>query len=138
MNGKRNALQAAEVSLAVATVQRRVAIQHFPPETFLWDANTVVLPDDWRKIKHEEQFFAGISTAPQETYDAPLMIIAVDPCKTPGIEVQFKQRRLTAIKSVQVAHPASQFRVKGRIQQMPVEACVVIPFRPLAEFTAHE
>src|SRR5262249_25538380 len=138
VNGKRNALHAAEVSLAAATVQRRVAIQQFLPETLSWDAHTVVLANDRRKITHEEQLLLRTSTAPQEIYDAPLIIVTVDPCKTSGIEVQFIQRWLTAIKGVQVAHPPLQCRVKGRIQQMPVEACIVIPFRPLAEFTAHE
>src|SRR5215469_17626883 len=86
MNGKRNGLGAAEVSLAAAAVQRGIAIQHFFPETLLWDTNTIVLQDDRRKITHEEQLLIRISTAPQETDNAPLIIVAVDPCKTSSIE----------------------------------------------------
>ena len=35
-------------------------------------------------------------------------------------------------------HQSSQAIVAGKINQLPVEARVVVPFIPLAEFAAHE
>ncbi len=138
VNWERNGLAAAEISLTAATVQRRVAIQHLLPEALFWHTNAVVLPDHRRKITNEEQLVSRISAASQEADDAPLNILAVHPCETPAIEVQFVQRALTALESIQVPHPALQPRVKRRGQQIPIEACIMVPLRPLAELRTHE
>src|SRR5262250_499400 len=133
MYGEGNGLAAAEVSLTAAPVERRVTIQHLLPETLSWHANTIVLSDYRRKITNEEQLVGRISATSQKADDAALNILAVHPGETTAIEVQFVQRALTAIQSIQVPHPALQRRVKRRGQQIPIEACIMVPLRPLAE-----
>lgn len=112
MNGEGNTLEAAEVSLAATTVHGSIAIQQLLPVTELRDANTVVLSDDGSKVAHEKQLLVRIPTTPQETDDASLIIVAVDPGKTSGIEVELMQCGLVAIQGVQVAHPVSHCRVE--------------------------
>ena len=138
VNREWSGLAAAEIPLTAATVHRRVTIQQFFPETLLWHANTVVLSDDRSEITNEEQLVSRISAPAQEADNAPLNIATVDPGETASIEIQLVHRTLAAIQGIQVAHPALQCRMKRHTQQVPIEACIVVPLRPLAEFTTHE
>ena len=88
VNGKRNGLYTAEVSLAASAVQWSVAIQQFFPESGSRNANPVVLPDHRREVAHEEQLINGIPAAPQEADDASLKIGAVNPCEPTAVEVE--------------------------------------------------
>jgi len=64
VNGKRNGLYAAEVSLTASAVQWSVAIQQFFPESGSRNANPVVLSDHRREIANEEQLVGRIPAAP--------------------------------------------------------------------------
>ncbi len=64
--------------------------------------------------------------------------MAIDPPKPCWIEVRFVQRRLGIQVPVERLHVAQQPRVRVVVEQVPVEAAVVVPFAPLPEFRAHE
>ena len=138
MNWERSSFQTAEVSLAAATIQRSIAVQNFLPRTLTRDAYAIVLPENWREITNEKQLFIRISTAANEADDAPLGVFAIDPLEPRGIAIQFIQGTLAAIYRIEIPHPARQSRVKRILQQMPIEALVMIPLRPLPKVIAHE
>src|SRR5438128_1182220 len=48
------------------------------------------------------------------------------------------QRGVVPVRTVQIFHPPLKQAMWRRIQQMPIEAAVVIPFSPLPEFTSHK
>src|SRR5690242_3333446 len=48
------------------------------------------------------------------------------------------QRRLAAVGGVQVANPAAQTLMERLLEQVPVQAGVMVPLAPLAELAAHE
>ena len=56
-----------------------------------------------------------------------------------GLDVELVERGLGAVEPVQVAHePLQAAVVRALVEQMPVEAPVVVPLAPLAELAAHE
>jgi hypothetical protein len=89
MNGERSGLQTTEVSLAAATIKRGIAVQDFSPGTLTGDADAIILPENWREITNEKQLFIRISTAANETDDAPLRVFTIDPLEPCGIAIQF-------------------------------------------------
>src|SRR6185436_7774812 len=55
------------------------------------------------------------------------------------IGVGLMERRLTAINPVQICHPTLQVTVKiSRLNQMPVQTAVAVPFVPWSQFISHE
>lgn len=89
MNRKRDCRQSAEVSLATAAVQRRIAVQRFLPGSFARDADTIVLSNHWSEITHEKEMIIRVSATAQEANDAPLKVLAIYPLETRRVEVEF-------------------------------------------------
>src|ERR1700739_1023316 len=108
MNWQCDSMEAAKVTLTTAAVQRRIAVEHFLPEPFARDPHAVVLSDNRSEVTHEEQLVLRSPPPPQEADHAPLNVLAIHPGEPAGIKIQFMKRRLAAIESVQIAHPARQ------------------------------
>src|SRR5215469_7089904 len=104
----------------------------------MWNSNPVILSDDRCEVTNKEQLICGILAAPEKADDASLRVAAVDPSETAAVKVELVQGALAAIKGIQVSHPSLQRRVTLIAEEVPVEACFVIPLRPLAEVVAHE
>src|ERR1700756_1881612 len=62
----------------------------------------------------------------------------VDPLEALGVAIGDMQRGLVAVRAIEIAHPALDTLMTRHLEQVPVEAAVVIPFAPLAELAAHE
>ena len=58
--------------------------------------------------------------------------------KPGGVEVALVQRRLGGVDAVQVLDEPLQPGVQRLVEQVPVEAAVVVPLASLAELAAHE
>ena len=65
-------------------------------------------------------------------------VLVVDPLESGGHKVKLVKRRGGAVQLVQVAHQPLHTGVLGRIEQMPVQALVMVPFAHLCKFAAHE
>jgi hypothetical protein len=70
------------------------------------DTDAIILPWLRRKIADKQSLVRGIPPLPEKTNHAALRIAAVHPLKSGRIEISFEQRRLAAIKRVQIADPA--------------------------------
>src|SRR6266480_3782879 len=62
----------------------------------------------------------------------------IDPLKTLIRIVLLPERGLAFVDVIQMLHQPAQSIVFREIDKVPIEARVVIPFAPLAEFAAHE
>ena len=69
--------------------------------------------------------------AAHERHDAALEVAAVEPLEPRVIEIHLVQRRLLGERAVEVAHPVLDAAMLGVLEQVPVEALVVVPFAPL-------
>ena len=132
-------VHAAQIALPAAAVERRVAIQQFLPETAVGHADAVILSRTWREVANEQAARqSGFRPRRRKLMTLRWISLQSTHSKPAGIGVQLVQRRLAAIEGIQVANPALQPGMKRRTEQMPIEACIVVPLRPLAELTAHE
>src|SRR5678815_892386 len=102
------------VSLTATAVERCIAVQYLPPRGTRRHAHTIVVPRHWRKVADKECDVCGFPALSEEANDATLGIAGIHPLKAEGIEVGFKERRLTTIERVQIANPPLQSAVEGR------------------------
>ena len=75
---------------------------------------------------------------PYKTQHAFLPVIAIHPLKTIGTEIFLIQRRLVAVKMIEILDPALQSGMRRILQNRPFQAFLMLPFTFLAEFAAHE
>ena len=80
-----------------------------------------------------------VARAPQEGHDALLAVLAVDPLEAGRFEVDLVERRLRPVEAVQVPDEALEPAVvRPLVEEVPVEARVVVPLVRLPELAAHE
>src|SRR5262245_41730877 len=138
MQSDRARLNAAQIALTAAAVEPRIAVQCFAPKTALGGTDAIIGARHRSKIGDDDDELSRRSWLSQQGDDAGLGVVAIDPLKSSWVAIHFKERRLAMVKSIQVAHPTLNSLVARRVQQMPVQACVVCPLIPLAELAAHE
>src|SRR5438876_1634976 len=131
-------LQTAAIAVAAAAVVRGVAVERLAPQARPRDADAVVADDAGQEMADDEDRRLVASAFAQECEDLIVVVVAVDPLETGRLAVAFVQRGQLRVSLVEVAHPVLDSTVGWLVEQMPVEALVVIPFAPLAELAAHE
>ena len=97
-----------------------------------------------RKLRHrcevahrEDDFQLGVA-ATEEGEDAVISIIGIDPMEAGRVAVVEVERRLVAVKAVEVGDEPPDAGVALVVGEAPVDAGVVGPFAPLADLAAHE
>src|SRR5205823_7789538 len=70
--------------------------------------------------------------------DAVICVVKIDPIKSFVDIVELPQGRLVFVNVIQMLHQPTEAVVPRKIEQLPVELNIVVPFVPLPEFAAHE
>jgi hypothetical protein len=95
----------------------------------------------WRRRRHvandQHRRIAGLALA-QEGEDGVGPIVADDPAEALGAGVTAVQRRLGAIKPIEVAYQPLDAGVVGIVEQEPVDLAVMVPLALLGDLAAHE
>src|SRR5581483_9681657 len=136
VHGHRGGIRSPEIADAGSAVNGGVAVQELAPKTRPRDAQTVVLPRHRCEVAHHDNFF--FTVAAQKADHRLFPIAAIDPTETLALVVASEQRGLGAVQAIEIADQAPQARMPRIVEQVPIEAGVVIPFPPLAELPAHE
>ncbi len=132
--GRHNARAIANIAaavvggIAVENLFVPAAFRHAQQVAFAWHRCEIVGHD--HKVRR-------IFCLAHEAEHAVLPVVAIDPFEARVIEIDFVQSRLAAHELVQIGHGLFQTLVRFPLQQMPLQAFVVIPFVPLAEVAAH-
>ena len=137
--GDRVALNDAAVAGVAAVVMHGVGVELFTPAAGLVDAKTILMTRDRGEVAGDDNFVARPVATNKDKYRT-LMVVHHQPFEAVGIEIQLVQRFMVTIGMVEVAHQPldAVVPVIATFQQMPVEACVVVPFAPLSKLIAHE
>src|SRR5260370_5593081 len=88
-------------------------------------------------IHREEQN----GTGPPLTYeseDAVVGVVQIYPLKSGITIIVLRKGRLAFVKKIEMLDQPSETVVQGILEQVPIDALVVIPFLPLADFAPHE
>src|SRR5262249_43767266 len=134
----RNGLHAADVPLAASAVYGGVTIQALLPVSAQWNSDAVVSTWNRSEVQRNKGHIRWVFGPPDKSDDAAFKIVAVHPLKSGSLEIYLVERRLSAVERVQIAHPSQQARMKRILQEVPIEAALVVPLIPLAEVSSHE
>ena len=96
------------------------------------------MPGDGSEVADDENDVVHGPPHSQKRQDALLGIVAVYPFEPGRVEIELVQSWLPPVHGVRLLHPAGEPRVRGILEEVPVEAAVVVPLPPLAEFPPHE
>src|SRR5262249_20617977 len=133
MRGDRLAGDAAGVADIAAAVDLRVAVEELGVPAWNRYADAVLRPGHRREVEDHHEKIAAVARIANDRDNAVLVVIAIDPPEALRIEVALVERRLRAVAPVEIAHVSMERLVLRLIQQVPVEAAIVIPLVPLPE-----
>src|SRR3954463_15694379 len=135
---ERRRLETPEVSTATAGIFPGVAVQHLEPVPACGNADTKI--DVWNRgeIANCQQQIGSRVIAAQPANSGLFRIMAVAPLKTRRGHVGFIKSRFPGVGCVEIADPFGDARMLGLLEEMPIQARIVIPRAPLAEFISHE
>src|SRR5262249_9790048 len=134
----RGGLYRSQVPVAASPVGSGIAVEHFAPHPPAWCSYPIVRTRYWREVADHQQRRVGSLPLAQEAHYTALSIIALDPGKAPWLTIPLVQHRSLAIELVQVHDPLLEPGMRSALEQMPVEARLVVPLSPLAKLPAHE
>ncbi len=137
VGGEWSGLDAAHIALSATAIFPCIAVEPFAPQPAVRYSDAVVLAHDGRKVADDQRDLAGTILA-QESNDASLGVAMVYPLEPLRGEVELEQGRRFPVKLIEVANPFLHPRMEGVLQDVPLEALIVLPFAPLTELRAHE
>src|ERR1700736_4277929 len=88
-------------------------------------------------IHREEQSGTGLRLT-EEREDAVIGVVSIYPFKSDITIIVLRKGRFALVKEIEMLDQPSKAVVQGRLEQVPIDALVVIPFLPLADFASHE
>jgi len=74
----------------------------------------------------------------EEREDAVVGIVKIYPFKSSITIIVLRKSGIASIKEIEMLDQSPQAGVQGVLEQIPIDALVVIPFFPLANFASHE
>src|SRR5471030_3351323 len=129
----------AGVADVAAVVEMRIGVKNFAIHPRSADANAVVGARNRREIT-DDNHLTGVFIAAGKGKNRVGVIVDHQPFKTARIEIQLIQRRVVAIRMVEIAYQMLNTGVPAIriVKQMPVKAGVEIPLAPLRKLAAHK
>src|SRR5713101_3617503 len=131
-------VDAAKIPNITAAVQLAVAVERFAVPAWLGHADSVTSARHGCEVENHDEEIPPVLPVADHGDDAVLVVVAVDPAEPVGREVALVEGRLRAVLRVQIMNETLERRVGGILEQVPVEAQIVVPFAPLPELAAHE
>src|SRR5271156_6334310 len=128
----------AHVAGVGAAVRGRVGVENLAIEAGAGYADAKAAAQHGREIADADEAAIGARRRAHERDHVAVGVVGFEPSKARGIGVGFPQRGLVAVDAIEIAHEDLQLAMVWIFEQVPVEARVVIPFTPLADFLAHE
>src|ERR1700731_3186142 len=125
------------VSYIAAAVDTSTGVEDLFVPTFAWCADTIEMSRDGGRIYHEHNDRAGFRLA-HKRQNTVVGIVKIDPLKAEITVVIFPKCRFGLIEIIEMLDQPSDAIVRRILQQMPINALVVIPFFPLADFATHK
>jgi hypothetical protein len=126
-------LDPAAVADAAAAVFGGVGVEALAPAAGEGAADPVILARHGREVADDERDVARLAAAAQIGERALLPIGGVDPLEPLGLAVERMQRRQVAVEPVQIADEELDAAMHRVLEEVPVEAAVVVPLRALPE-----
>jgi len=121
-----------------SAVLERVRVQQLAPRPGSVHAEPVPVPDHRREVEYRENARCAAGRVAQDPQRAGDGLARVCPLEAGRLEVELMQSLLGAVEPVEIADAPGDPRVRRVIEEVPVEAPLVVPLAPLPELRALE
>src|SRR5882762_4143361 len=126
LSGVKSGLLATFVAGIRTAIVRGVGVHDFAVEARMGDAQAIAFADYGSGVDDGDDEVIGIFATADESENAVVGIVGVNPFETMPVEIDLMKGRLGGVKTVEIA------------EEMPVEAASFAPFVTLGELLAHE
>src|SRR6266700_1494449 len=100
--------------------------------------DAVVLSHPRGKVADHQKSAFSFGRITQEGQYALILVITIDPFEAIRIKFLGMEGWLGPVKRIEIPHPAPQALMRRPLEQIPIQAGIVVPFPPLAEFSSHK
>lgn len=138
LGGVMSGFLAALVADVRATVGFGIGIEEFAVEAGIGDAEAVAFANDRGGVEDDHDEVVRVFAAADESKDAVVRVVGVDPFETVPIEIDLMQSGFGRVEMVQVTEEKLNAAMRGELKDVPFEAMGFGPFRALGELLAHE
>ena len=139
MQRNRRRVDNAHVALTRAAIQRCIAVEDLVPAAATRHADLIVVTRHRSEVQDDDDdIIRSRLRFPHDADDAVFRVAAIDPVEAFRRHVQLVQRWRVAIRAIQILDPALQRRMRGEVEQVPVQTGLVAPLTVLPELAAHE
>jgi len=128
----------SHIALSAPPIEERVTIDGFLPSTSQRHPEPVVVPRYGREIAGADNDIPCISALPEKAQNTLLAVVTVDPGKAGRFEILLDQGPFSSEKGIEIPNPPLESLVRIVLEELPLQARIVIPLRPLTELTSHE
>ncbi len=129
----------ALVADAASAVFLGIAVDAFDVGTAQWDADAIVVTDHGGEVAHHHHDTLTVAAPADVGDDALVGVVAIDPLETTRFVVESVDIGIVFVELSQIPNQAPDTAMERHIvEQVPIEAGVVIPFQSLREFHTHE
>src|SRR5215469_15059104 len=118
MSGQRHGFDTADIPLAATAVERGVAVEALTPVAPERRAEAVVLPRNGSEVQYDQGHVGRVFRPTNRSDDATLDIVAIDPFKAGGFEIDLVEGRLAEMERVEIAHPPQKAGMKRVLEQV--------------------
>src|SRR5690348_10473159 len=128
----------AEIAHSAAAVIGGVGVDPLAPETIARNPDTIPGAGFRSEVAHGDYRGIVFETVTQERQHTVFMVVHLDPLEARGLAIAAVQGGRIAIGAVEVADQVLDAAVFRLLEQVPIEAVVMVPLAVLRELAAHE
>src|SRR6478752_7460762 len=126
------------IQYAAAIVPAVIGAQYLFPKTPVRHTNTIVMTDNRREVTDDNyNLFLGVSLSLKSNH-AVLLVGVIYPTEALVFKLILIKCLFTGIKSIEIGDELLNALMNAVVEQVPVEAALVIPLRRLTEFATHK
>src|SRR6266480_3736711 len=115
----------AQITHVTASVDGRIAIEHFSPFARPWQAESVGKAGHRSQVQYHDQFPGWVGAPTGKGHDTVFVIRAIDPIKAVRIEVRLPQSRFCQVEVVELLDvPLQAAVIRSGFEQPPIQLSV--------------
>jgi len=138
LSGVKSGLLATFVAGIRTAIVHGVGVHDFAVEARMGDTQAIAVADYGSGVDDGDDEVIGIFATADESENAVVGIVGVNPFETMPVEIDLMKGRLGGVKTVEIADETLDATMGIVLEEMPVEAASFAPFLTLGELLAHE
>jgi len=131
-------VKASRISHIASPVSRGIAVQEFAIIAFGRHADSIVVARNGGEVTQAYDLIILVLGSSKKDDHGMGRIAKVNVLEPGPVVIELVQCRFVAVEPVEVPHETLKSHVPCEIEEMPLQAGIVVPLMPLPELSAHE